>query len=168
MFNQILAHHPQHLAQLFDGYIFSLMGEHRPGVGPVSDHRIPIFSSHDGKLNCRYTLNTIYQATQYNSIALTADEQAALDCVLATANQPGMALDMTFEPGDIQLVSNHVCLHSRTEYVDHEEPERKRHLLRLWLTAHRARPLAPEFEQRFNDGYSFRRGIPVTRQRGVA
>lgn len=165
VFNEILAHHPQHLAQLFNGYIFSLMGEHRPGVGPVSDHRIPIFSSRDGKLSCRYTLNTIYQASQYNGIALTTDEQAALDCVLATANRPGMALDMSFEPGDIQLVSNHVCLHSRTEYVDHDEAERKRHLLRLWLAAHRVRPLAPEFEQRFNHGYSFRRGIPVTRQR---
>jgi hypothetical protein len=31
-------------------------------------------------------------------------------------------------------VSNHVVLHARTAYEDWPEPERKRHLLRLWLT----------------------------------
>ena len=36
-------------------------------------------------------------------------------------------------PGDIQLVSNQFIFHSRTAYEDWPEPERRRHLLRLWL-----------------------------------
>ena len=47
---------------------------------------------------------------------------------------PGIYLEMDFAPGDIQLLSNHTVLHARSEYVDHDEPERKRHLLRLWLS----------------------------------
>jgi hypothetical protein len=43
---------------------------------------------------------------------------------------------MKFEPGDVQLLSNAKILHSRESYEDHPEPERRRHLLRLWLTAH--------------------------------
>ena len=40
---------------------------------------------------------------------------------------------MQFEPGDIQLLSNHFTLHARTAYED--DPERRpRHLLRLWLS----------------------------------
>lgn len=39
---------------------------------------------------------------------------------------------MTLEPGMIQLVNNNWLLHSRTSYED--DPERPRHLLRLWLT----------------------------------
>jgi hypothetical protein len=31
-------------------------------------------------------------------------------------------------------LSNHVVLHARTAYEDHPEPEKKRHLLRLWLS----------------------------------
>ena len=48
---------------------------------------------------------------------------------------------MTFEPGDIQLVCNHSTLHSRTAYEDYEEPERRRHLLRLWLACADGPPL---------------------------
>src|SRR5687767_15615485 len=54
------------------------------------------------------------------------------------------------EPGDFQVNNNLSTLHQRTEYVDFDEPEKKRHLLRLWLTSNQPRPLAPEFEDRFN------------------
>ena len=37
------------------------------------------------------------------------------------------------EPGDVQIINSHVTLHSRTEFVDHTEAERKRLLFRLWL-----------------------------------
>ena len=45
-----------------------------------------------------------------------------------------MYLDMELEPGDIQWLSNHTVVHARTEYEDHAEPARRRHLLRLWLS----------------------------------
>ena len=34
----------------------------------------------------------------------------------------------------MQFVSNHHVAHARTAYTDFDEPERKRHLLRLWLS----------------------------------
>ena len=46
---------------------------------------------------------------------------------------------MDFRPGDVQLLKNSAILHKRTAYEDWPEPERKRHLLRLWLAA-------PEFD----------------------
>ena len=168
VYNTLLRDGPEHLDQLFEGYIFSLMGEERPGVGPISDHRIPIFSLHAGRLSCRFTLNTIYQANKLTGIPLTIREQAALDAVLATARRPELRIDFALEPGDIQFANNLSTLHSRTAFVDHESPEQWRHLLRLWLRSHDPRPLAPEFEQRFNDGWSFRRGIPPTRVREAA
>jgi hypothetical protein len=48
---------------------------------------------------------------------------------------------MDLEPGDIQLLSNHTVLHARTAYVDHEQADRKRHLLRLWLSVESPRSL---------------------------
>ena len=52
-----------------------------------------------------------------------------------------VAMDVDFEPGDISLVQNYVTLHARTRYEDWPEPERKRHLLRLWMSFDGARPL---------------------------
>jgi hypothetical protein len=42
---------------------------------------------------------------------------------------------MDLEPGDVQLISNHTVIHARTDYEDYPEDDRKRHLLRLWITA---------------------------------
>ena len=50
------------------------------------------------------------------------------------ASESDLCLDMDLEPGTIQLLSNHTILHARTGYDDQAEPERKRHLLRLWLS----------------------------------
>lgn len=165
VFNAMLRDCPEHLEQLFEGYIFSLMGEERPGVGPNSDHRIPIFSWRDGKVSCRFTLNTIYQANKLTGIPLTEREQSALDAVLATARRPELKVDFQLEKGDIQFANNLSTLHSRTSFVDYEDRAQWRHLLRLWLASNDPRPLAPEFEERFNDGWSFRRGIPVSRKK---
>ena len=51
----------------------------------------------------------------------------------AAANDPAYWLDMNFQPGDMQLLKNASVLHKRTAYTDWPEPDRKRHLLRLWL-----------------------------------
>jgi hypothetical protein len=55
-----------------------------------------------------------------------------------------------FRPGDIQCLNNHVTVHSRTEFEDWPEAERKRHLLRLWLELGNNRPLDPRFHVRIN------------------
>jgi hypothetical protein len=62
-----------------------------------------------------------------------------------TANDPALYLDMDFQPGDVQWLRNAFVLHKRTAYVDHAEPERKRHLLRLWLTIDRLADGTPRF-----------------------
>ncbi len=64
---------------------------------------------------------------------------------------------MRLEPGEINYLKNNAVLHARTEYVDFDEPERKRHLVRLWLTA----------LGEWADGDAFvQQGIPV--KKGVA
>ena len=60
-----------------------------------------------------------------------------------------LRFDMTFEPGDIQFLHNHVTAHGRTVYDDWPEPNRKRHLLRLWLATPGGRPLVDEILERY-------------------
>ena len=54
---------------------------------------------------------------------------------------------MDFRPGDIQVLHNHVTLHTRTAFEDWPGPERKRHLIRLWLTDWDGRPLKQGFRE---------------------
>ena len=54
-------------------------------------------------------------------------------------------LNIEFRPGDIQFLSDHYIMHSRTAYEDYPEPENRRHLLRLWLASDSAPALADPY-----------------------
>lgn len=66
---------------------------------------------------------------------LSPAQTEAIALIEQLANDPRFYVDMRFEPGDIQWLKNAAILHKRTAYEDFEQPERKRHLLRLWLSA---------------------------------
>ena len=67
---------------------------------------------------------------------LTDDQREALDLIETIANDPAFHVEMDFQPGDVQLLNNAVILHSREAYEDDDDPDQRRHLLRLWLQAH--------------------------------
>ena len=51
-------------------------------------------------------------------------------------NYPGLPLgEFALRPGDMFFVNNRWILHNRTAFEDHPDPDRRRHLLRLWLAA---------------------------------
>jgi alpha-ketoglutarate-dependent taurine dioxygenase len=161
VYNEIRKICPDYLEQLFNGFVYDLMGEERAGIGPVTENRIPVLSYYSGKLSCRYSRNAINLAPQKSGISLTPKEVEILDFFDSIAERPDLRFDLFLEPGDMQFLNNHIVLHSRTEYVDFKEPHLKRDLLRLWLTAENGRPLAQEFENRYGGSYSFRLGVPV-------
>jgi hypothetical protein len=68
---------------------------------------------------------------------LTTRQIEALELLEGIANDPAFHLAMDFEPGDIQFLNNGRILHAREAYEDWEDPDKRRHLLRLWLAAHK-------------------------------
>ncbi|MGI9301784.1 MAG: hypothetical protein ACR2RB_03620 [Gammaproteobacteria bacterium] len=48
-----------------------------------------------------------------------------------------------------QLVNNCCVFHARTSFEDYAEPDRKRHMLRLWLATPNSRPLPPIYAGRY-------------------
>ena len=48
----------------------------------------------------------------------------------------------------MQFVNNHVLFHTRRAFEDHEDPDRKRHLLRIWLKTLDGRPLPDALYER--------------------
>jgi hypothetical protein len=73
---------------------------------------------------------------------------------------------MRLEPGDMQFVYNHAQLHDRTGFTDWPEPEKRRHLLRLWLSLPGDRALPDCFAERYGTVEVGNRGgiiVPGTR-----
>jgi alpha-ketoglutarate-dependent taurine dioxygenase len=73
-----------------------------------------------------------YEKTGRTLDRLGVEAVQAMDAFLA---DPANRLDFWIERGQIQLLNNRVTVHGRTPFEDHPEPERRRHLVRLWLRA---------------------------------
>jgi alpha-ketoglutarate-dependent taurine dioxygenase len=111
---------------------------------------IPVFNYHDGLISTIYQRQYIESARRFSGVApLTPIQIEALNLFDELANDPKLSPMMELQPGDIQLVHNHTILHDRTAFEDYPEPERKRHLLRLWLAPPGARPLPEVYAERF-------------------
>ncbi len=148
IYNEMLRRRPDLLPHLFEGLHTDRRGEVPEGQNPW--HDIPVFNWHENHLSVLYARRYIESARRFPEIAeLTEEQRAALDLFDDLANDPAINMQMTFEPGDMQFVHNHTMLHDRTAFEDWPEPERKRHLLRLWLAAPKARPLPEIYAQRY-------------------
>ncbi|KAI0470997.1 Clavaminate synthase-like protein [Xylariaceae sp. FL0804] len=85
---------------------------------------------------------------------LTARQSEALDLLDAVMPSPEFCYAMDLERGDLQLLNSYVTLHSRTPFEDHaggRDPDRKRHLMRLWLAVPSSQPLPPEWAEYYGD-----------------
>jgi hypothetical protein len=159
VYNEFLAAYPpEYLDQLYRGFHYDRRGEERPGVPPITERPMPVFSHCAGYLSCYYSHITIIQAAKKSGRGLTDFETRVLDAFDEIAVRPEMRLDMDLQPGDIQLLNNHTVLHARTGWEDHDDPQRKRLMLRLWLEPPNPRPLAPEAGNVYGGGT--RRGVP--------
>ncbi|MSQ51206.1 MAG: TauD/TfdA family dioxygenase [Betaproteobacteria bacterium] len=113
----------------------------------------PAFSVHQGKFACKAVSLWVRLAQEHfpELPRLAPEQQEAIDLFQEIPKRPGFHLAMMFQPGDLQLLNNHVTLHGRTGFEDFEEPDRKRHLLRLWLSVPNSRELAPDMARFFGD-----------------
>ncbi|HSE30127.1 MAG TPA: TauD/TfdA family dioxygenase [Pyrinomonadaceae bacterium] len=148
IFNEIRRRRPDLLKVLVEPIETDRRGEVPEGSQPY--FTIPVFNYHDGLVSAIYQRQYIESARRFPGVApLTSQQIEALDLLDQLANDPKLNLMMELEPGDIQLVHNHTILHDRTAFDDYPEPERKRHLLRLWLAPPNARPLPEVYGERF-------------------
>lgn len=148
IFNEMRRRRPDLLSVLMQPIETDRRGEVPEGSKPYFN--IPVFNYHDGLVSAIYQRQYIESARRFPGVPpFTPLQIEALDLLDQLANDPKLNLMMELEPGDIQLVHNHTILHDRTAFEDYPEPERKRHLLRLWLAPPNARPLPEVFAERF-------------------
>lgn len=150
LYNEMLARRPDLAEELTFRFYRTRRGELPPGeTTPWT--RQPGFSVTDGVFSARGISSTVMRAQGMPGVPdLTPTQLEAIGMYKALASE--LAMDIDFEPGDISLVLNYVALHARSEYEDWPEPERRRHLLRLWLSLDGARPIHADIERDLHDG----------------
>ncbi len=148
--NEILRTRPELAQVLYGPFYADVRGEQPPGRKPYYNE--PRFAVFNGRFYAQHGPTYIKSAQRFDEVPrLTPAQLEAMNLIDTLAADDRFRLDMDFRRGDIQFLNNHLVLHSRTGFVDYDEPERRRHLLRLWLCTPHYEQIPPFFQARFED-----------------
>jgi len=148
LYNEILKQRPDLLTVLCEPFYYLRHtvdgGNEKPWC------RQPVFSFCEGHFAANLLRVLINRAHAHPDLPDLTDEQVeALDLVETLADEPHLHCSFRLEPGDLFFVNNWVNLHRRTEFEDWPEPDRRRHILRIWLSMPNSRPLDPLFADNY-------------------
>jgi alpha-ketoglutarate-dependent taurine dioxygenase len=123
---------PALMDRLYRPFWYDRHAEHH--VDEPATFAAPIFErSADGTVKARLALSEIFAGYELRGERMDNETAAALAAVQEVFDRPELRVELDFAPGQIQYVNNRATGHARTEFIDHAEPERRRHLVRLWL-----------------------------------
>ena len=146
--NEVLRRRPDLIDVFYDNWEHSWQGEEPPGSGRTDTR--PIWGFRDGYFTGLFSPAYIKFAQEFPEVPRhTPKQREALDLYGKLTTE--LALDMHFEPGDIQLLNNHLMYHGRTQFEDWPEENRKRVLLRLWLSVPGSRPMPEAWRKVFGN-----------------
>jgi len=148
IYHEIAERRPDLLKVLCQRFHIDRKGEIPQGEDET--YEMAVFYPDEERVTCIYARDFIDAAQRHSHVApLTTEQVDALNLMDELAASGDLRLDIDFLPGDIQFLHNHQILHARTSYEDWPEPERRRHLLRLWLSTADGRSLPADFEARY-------------------
>jgi hypothetical protein len=145
--NEIFRNRSDLLEPLYRGFPYHRKGRQPPGEPNVAPFNTPVFCEVEGVVSCRYVRDFMTLAAEEMGVAMPADLVEALDHFDAIKLRDSTGIHFMLERGEMFFLNNLTCLHARTAFEDHEETDRKRHLLRLWL---KATPYSRPFDPRMN------------------
>jgi len=128
--NLLLEQHATVLPRLYQPFWYD---RHREFFAGESETFAAPVLTYDGKLTARLALLEIRGGYELRGERMDAAADAGLHAMEDVMHTPGLAVDLAFEPGQIQYVNNRTTGHMRTAFVDGDAPDEKRLLVRLWL-----------------------------------
>ncbi|HTW51219.1 MAG TPA: TauD/TfdA family dioxygenase [Stellaceae bacterium] len=133
--NALLTRHKELLPRLYQPFWFDRQREFFEGQPDTFS--APVFTvGEDEELQARFSVHQINSGYAMKGQPVDNAGAAALAATLDIFEDPDVSIDFEFQPGEIQFVDNRALGHSRTEFEDWPEPDRRRHLVRLWLRDH--------------------------------
>lgn len=147
--NEIRRTRPDLLEALYEDFYIDHRGEEFEGEAPY--YAAPVFAVHKGRFFARFGQQYVKSAQRFPEVPrLTDAQREAMELFSTLALSDAFRLDMTFARGDMQFLNNHLIVHSRDDYEDWPEPERRRHLLRMLLFTEADADL-PDFARNLNN-----------------
>jgi len=122
--------YPEQLARLYQPVLFDRQMEHRDGAEPVC--LAPYFSWRNNRLFARANASLIRKGYEVAGVAMDQELTSALDAIDEVCAASDLWYQASLQRGQIQYLNNHEVGHYRSAFEDYDEPERKRHLYRLW------------------------------------
>ncbi|MVW70676.1 TauD/TfdA family dioxygenase [Bordetella sp. 15P40C-2] len=149
--DEIQKRRPDLIPVLQSPFFHSYQGTQDPTQPPY--YRLSIFGTHPEYFAARTNRkNTVAAQRDFPEIPrLTEAQIEALDLLDELMPSDEFCYSMELERGDLQLLNNYVTLHSRTPFEDYEDPDLKRHLLRLWLAIPGSQPLPDSWVEYYGD-----------------
>lgn len=133
---------------LYQPYYFSRQEEQAPHEAPCYPN--PIFDFAGDLLCSKWNRNRLRSAQAMEGVPrLTEKQELALATLDDVLRRPSLMYTMYLKPGDMQILNNHVTLHSRKEFEDFEDPDLRRTLFRLWI----APPDSPRLPDSWKPAY---------------
>ena len=143
VYNELLKCRPDLVKVMTEPYYWTRHGEIGPGQKPW--YTSPILNFLDGYLCVSCGPKHIEKGHLLPGTPnMTAEQQEAITVWEEICED--LHAEIAFEVGDIQLLNSAVTMHTRTEFEDWPDLERRRHLWRLWLSLDNFRPRTPYFE----------------------
>jgi hypothetical protein len=129
--NALLERHREVLPRLYQPFWFDRQREFHPGEPPTFS--APLFIRDGDHLSARLSLHQIRGGYALRGETMDNETTAAVEAIKDVFADGALQFDFTLQAGDIQFVANREIGHSRTEFRDPPDAERRRLLIRLWL-----------------------------------
>ncbi len=129
--------YPDALMRLYQPMYFDRQKEHCESAPKVS--LAPFFSWSEERLNARANSSLVRKGYEVVGEPMDCALKKALDAIDTVCTSKDIWFEGPLERGQVQYLNNHEIGHYRSEFEDHPDPARRRHLYRLW---HRERGTA--------------------------
>ena len=128
--NRLLADYPRQLERLYECVLWDRQAEHAPGAPKVT--WAPMFRYLDGELSARLNVSLVRKGYQVAGVPMDSETVEALAALEKVADDAELWFELPIERGQLQYLNNRNIAHYRSQFTDHEDPARKRHLVRTW------------------------------------
>ena len=129
--NTILKENKDILKLYYNKFYFDKRSEYSENESPTILE--PIFEYNNGKLSIRYLRDYIDDGYKLQKLSLPESKIKALDYLEKISQNEECVLSYDLRTNDMVFFNNHRILHGRTSFVDHQDQNLKRLMIRIWI-----------------------------------
>ena len=131
IYDRMMREAPAALEQLGHDFPIDRRTEFTADLGPTAE--APILVRYDRGVRMQYNYKLMVSGAAKTGRVISDAEQQALDTLNGLLEDEHLMVEFRLEPGQMVFLSNHRVLHDRGRWVDDPDPQRKRHLERMWI-----------------------------------